>query len=342
MTPLVHIALAPYTTLRIGGEARYFISVGTENELEDAITFAKQQQLPLLPLGAGSNVLVPDEGIAGVVARILIRSMTAETIGPSVRIIIGAGTPWDDVVDFAIERDLFGIENLAGIPGTAGGAVVQNIGAYGSELKSVFEYADTVNSITGEHKRLARSDAAFGYRDSAFKKSPELVVTQVSLLLTRKGALNVEYGDLAKSFEAGIPLSNPAEVAAAVRAIRAKKFPTRDVGGTAGSFFKNPVVASEQALVLGARFPQLPQFVQPDGRVKLSLAWILDHILALKGYAVGRARLFEKQPLVIVATDGATAADVEVLAHNVEARVLQETGIAIEREVETFGKRFSL
>ena len=333
-----HVSLAPLTTLGVGGKARFFIEAHTEEDIEDALAFARQHTLPLFTLGEGSNVLVPDAGVEGVVLKNGMRDIAFEDSGESVVLVAGAGALWDAVVDAAGARTIFGIENLAGIPGSLGGAVVQNIGAYGAELANVFEYADVIDTTTGESKRITLSDAAFAYRTSFFKEHRTCVIVRVALRLVQSAVPNISYPDLARSRASGEPLATPTDIARAVRAIRAKKFPQNSEEGTAGSFFKNPIIPHELADSLAQRFSGLPFFPQADGRVKISLAWLLDKTLSLKGYAKGRARLYEKQPLVIVTRAGATAAEVDALAREVAERVLKATGIAIEREVETFGE----
>lgn len=338
------VPLAPLTTLGVGGAARFFVSARSVEEVAEALAFAHERALPLFPLGGGSNVLVPDAGIEGVVLKVAPRGIAVEEDAGSVRIVAGAGTLWEDVVRAATSRGAYGAENLAGIPGTLGGAVVQNIGAYGAEFSSVFECADTVDGVTGTLRRFTRAEVAFGYRASTFKENRSLVVARAALRFDKRGAPNIAYPDFARA-AAGTPLATPAEIARAVRAIRALKFPLPAREGSAGSFFKNPVVSRERADSLSERFPGLPAFSHAAHRarggtgadVKLSLAWILDHALSLKGFSMGGARLYERQPLVIVARRGATAADVETLATEVSARVLAATGITIEREVETLG-----
>ena len=249
----------------------------------------------------------------------------------------GGGTHGDVVVDAAAARDLWGIENLAGIPGSMGGAVVQNIGAYGAELSERFAYADALRVDTGESVRITPATAAFAYRESVFKRDKNLLITHVALKLIADSAPNTRYGDLERARASGVPLASPAEVARAVRGIRARKFPSPGVEGTAGSFFKNPVVSSEEALELQKRFPGLPIFPAPAGGRKVPLAWLLDHALSLKGYARGPARLYEAQPLVLVASPGAAATDVNALARDIAKRVFAATGIELEREVEYVG-----
>ena len=337
ITVRTRLPLAPFTTFHIGGEARVFIEATTEEEIRAAFGEATRRALPLYPLGAGSNVLVRDEGVEGVVLKVALRDFTLTDDGDDPLLVAGAGLLWDEVVDRASAQGIFGIENLAGIPGTVGGAAVQNIGAYGAEFSHVFEYADVIESTTGEHVRITRAPAAFGYRTSFFKTHRAYVITRVALRLKKTVQPNLAYADLARAQAMGTPLTTPAEIARALRALRAEKFPQGAEEGTAGSFFKNPVIPHEQAAALAARYPGLPVFPQEDGTAKVSLAWLLDHALSLKGFSLGPVRLYEKQPLVIVAREGARAQDVDALAREVEARVLAATGIALAREVETFG-----
>ncbi|MFZ2167587.1 MAG: UDP-N-acetylmuramate dehydrogenase [Minisyncoccia bacterium] len=334
-----HISLAPFTTFRIGGPARVFVEAHSEEDIQAAIALARDRGLPLYALGAGSNVLVPDAGVEGVVLRVCVDGLLFEDAGDSELLVGGAGTPWEEVVDAVALRGVFGIENLAGIPGTLGGAAVQNIGAYGVELSSVFAYADVVDSKTGDARRVDAREAAFAYRTSLFKEHRTLIIVRVALRLAKKGQLNTAYADLARVQAEGTFLATLVDVVREVRVIRAAKFPSLLEEGTAGSFFKNPIIPNEQALELAQRFPGLPVFPQKDGTAKVSLAWLLDHALSLKGYASGNVRLYEKQPLVMVARDGATGAEVDAFAMYVSERVFAETGIVIEREVETFGMR---
>lgn len=328
-----NVSLAPYTTFKIGGPARYFIEVASADEVCDAIKFAENKRLKLFVLGAGSNVLVPDEGISSVV--LSLRGRVIDCSGE--RIVADAGASWDSIVDAAVEIGLFGIENLALIPGSVGGAVVQNIGAYGAELSPSVEYVDVIDIKTCEQIRISGEHAKFAYRTSLFKDSKDLIITRVGLRLSATGQLSLSYPDLAKARADGVSLTTPAEVANAVRRIREGKFPQTDTAGTAGSFFKNPIITADKADELVRKYPGLPLFHQEDKNVKIPLAWLLDHVLSMKGYKVGGARLYEKQPLVIVAEKGATASDVKKLADEITALVRNEIGVEIEREVEYIG-----
>ncbi|MFI5260394.1 MAG: UDP-N-acetylmuramate dehydrogenase [Candidatus Paceibacteria bacterium] len=329
--------LALLTTFHIGGPARAFFEVRSEEEIQTAIAFARDSGLPLYVLGAGSNVLVPDAGVAGVVVHMQIAGIAVEESADSIMIIGGAGTLWEEIVDIACSRGVSGIENLAGIPGTLGGAAVQNIGAYGAELSSVFAYADCIDTTTGAVRRVSESEAGFAYRDSFFKAHREFIITRVALRLKKDAQSNIAYADIARARAEGAVLDTPRAIAEVVRRIRARKFPQSSEEGMAGSFFKNPVISRELSLAVQTRFPELPAFPQEDGRVKISLAWLLDHALSLKGYAKGSVRLYEQQPIVVVARAGASAAEVDAFAEEIRTRVFNATGITIEREVETFG-----
>ncbi|MFA5942621.1 MAG: UDP-N-acetylmuramate dehydrogenase [Candidatus Paceibacterota bacterium] len=332
-----NVPLAPLTTLGAGGAAKFFIHAQTEKDIDDALACAEVKGLSVWVLGNGSNILVPDAGVEDVVLKMALDGIAFEAADDETLLVAGAGTPWEEVVDVAGAHDLFGIENLAGIPGTVGGAAVQNIGAYGAELADVFEYVDGIDGVTGEHKQVARAEAAFAYRTSVFKKHRAYIVTRVALRLSKHAKPNLAYPDLTRARERGVPLSTPSEIARAVRAIRADKFPRIAAEGTAGSFFKNPLISRELADSLAERFDGLPVFLQENGRAKISLAWLLDHALALKGFAKGRVRLYEKQPLVIVVRAGATAKEIDSFANEIAEKVFSATGIRIEREVETFG-----
>ncbi len=331
------VPLAPHTTFRIGGPADFFVEAHTDAEIGEACAKAREQERSLVVLGGGSNVLVPDTGARGVVARLVSKGVAFEERADTVSCIAEAGTSWEEVVRVTSSENLWGIENLAGIPGTVGGGAVQNIGAYGAELAESLAWVEALDARDGTIIRLTKQEIAPAYRDSIFKKRPELVILRVALLLQKAGAPRLTYPDLAALQQgAHVPLETPGQVADAVRAIRARKFPDLTKEGTAGSFFKNPLVGEEQARELMGQFPGMRQFTVADGRVKIALAWILDHALGLKGFRMGKARLFEAQPLVIATEFGATAQEVDALAREVEERVRSVTGLAIEREVVRF------
>jgi UDP-N-acetylmuramate dehydrogenase len=323
-----NIPLSPLTTFKIGGPARYFTRVQTQEELRAALAFAQKNNLPVLLLGGGSNLLVADTGWKGLVIKIELRGI-AEQNG---LLVVEAGEEWDALVEHAVRQDLWGVENLSGIPGTVGAAPVQNIGAYGVELAHTVEFVEALEVSTGAVRRFAKGECGFGYRTSRFKREPGcFVVLRVGLRLVQSGAPNTTYRDLAERFQDAQPTISA--VREAVLAIRKQKFPDLTQEGTAGSFFLNPVLSTERAAQLAHEYPGLPLFPAPGG-TKVALAWLLDKALSLKGVRRGRARLFERQPLVVVAERGASAKEVKELADFVCTQVQQNLGITIEPEVQ--------
>lgn len=323
-----NIPLAPFTTFRIGGPARFFTRVQSADELRAALAFAKEKKLEVFILGGGSNVLVDDKGFGGLVIKIEMTGVEKE----GTTLVAGAGESWDALVARAISEELWGLENLSGIPGTVGAAPVQNIGAYGAELKDTLLWLEALDTQSNEVVRFENKQCKFAYRSSLFKKSPgRYILLRAAFALHKDGTPNISYKDLSLAF-AG---KNPAlqEIRAAVLAIRAQKFPDLSVEGTAGSFFLNPIVTPAAAARLAAQYPSLPQF-KAEGGVKLSLAWLLDNALNLKGTQLGGARLFERQPLVIAATRDARAGDVRALAEKIKSEVRATLGLEIEEEVK--------
>jgi UDP-N-acetylmuramate dehydrogenase len=332
MTIEHNVPLAPLTTFHIGGSARFFVRVSTKEELAQALAYAKERELKVLILGGGSNMLIDDVGFNGLVIKIELMGVTIEHDKNGAIVVAGAGEGWEALVARAVEEKLWGIENLSGIPGTVGAAPVQNIGAYGCEIKDTLEWVEALDTETGGLLRLSREQCLFGYRSSIFKLNPgRLVVLQVALRLLEDGTPRLFYKDLAEVFQ-DAPAPTLSAVRDAVLNIRAKKFPDLSQEGTAGSFFLNPAVSKEKAAQLLERYPELPQFPAPNG-VKLSLAWLLDNALQLRGYSHGSARLFEKQPLVIVASGSNAFSDVVALKDEILQKVFETLEIELEPEV---------
>lgn len=330
------VPLSSLTTFKTGGAASYVITASVD-DLADAVSFAEGKGLPWRVLGEGSNVLASDAGYTGVIIRILSSGVKMSDTEAGVLVIADAGVSWDGLVSLVGERGLWGIETLAAIPGTVGAAPIQNIGAYGAEVGEVIEWVEVFDTRTHEVRRMDALACAFGYRDSIFKKQPELIVVRVAFLLSRDAGPRLMYKDLQDAQARGEALETPVEVASCVRRIRAGKFPDLSMYGTAGSFFKNPIIPRARAEELQKKHPELPIFSVSSELVKIPLAWILDRALALKGFTVGRARAFEKQPLVLVAEHGAATRDVNACADAIASRVREETGVVIEREVQHLG-----
>lgn len=328
---LENIALAPYTTFKIGGLARFFVAVKTVDELAESLDFARDQNLATLILGGGSNILISDDGFDGLVIKIEIKNgITVDKTS----VAASAGENWDELVAFCVENGLWGIENLSGIPGTLGGAVVQNIGAYGAALSQVLTLVAVYDTTETRIKMLSVEECKFGYRGSIFKEEEgRYIILAATLRLVSSPTPNVSYKDLQTRFkDSSIDLK---AIRNAVLEIRAGKFPDLAVEGTAGSFFKNPIMSQEEANVLKQTYPEMPLFSMPETNgIKVPLGWLLDHALNLRGYAVGGARLFEKQALVIAAAQGTSAHEVKELVNTVQKKVFEELKIKIEPEVK--------
>jgi UDP-N-acetylmuramate dehydrogenase len=329
-----NVSLKDYTTLHIGGRAAFLISVTTLDDLKEALIFAREKNIPITVIGGGSNILMSDAGTSGLVIKMEMRGVKYRAIGgDKVEVEAGAGESWDDLVSFAITNNLYGIENLSGIPGTVGAAPIQNIGAYGVELNGVAAWVDVLNTKTLTTKRLTPEACKFSYRDSIFKHTigKKYIVTGVCFTLTRDGTPNLSYHDLKKYFgEDATPTLD--EVRTAILSIRAQKFPDLREVGTAGSFFKNPIIPLSQYRTLLEQFPQLPAYYIDRAHVKIPLGGILES-LGWKGKRRGSVRTYEKQALVLVTEYGATAKDVDLFAQEIEKDVKEKIGITLEREV---------
>lgn len=345
--------LKDHTTFKIGGPAKRFVEVATLSDLVSAVASARDTQTPILILGGGSNILVSDQGFDGTVIKIATTGIRYVADGMSVRVVAEAGESWDGLVADTVARGLFGLENLSGIPGTVGAAPIQNIGAYGVEVKDTIEWVEVLDKHTLETKRLSHADCQFAYRHSFFKTPPgkSLVVLRVCFLLKKNGTLNLVYKDIGEyGLKNNIEKFTLITLRQAILEIRKSKFPDLTQYGTAGSFFKNPIICQEHYDGLKKHWPNLPGFpVDAEQRgtnadqcgrnsnivlVKVSLAWILDTVCGLKGTREGNVGLFQNQPLVLTNFGGAMAKEVSNFAKKVTELVLEKTGISIEPEVE--------
>lgn len=284
-------------------------------------------------LGGGNNVLFTRDydGTILVPASRAIEVLREEE--QTVHVRVDAGAEWDDLVEWAVAHGLWGIENLSLIPGTAGAAPVQNIGAYGCEAADVIERVRMFCVETGTVLALDAAHCAFGYRESVFKHGlrGKVVITAIELRLARTPRPRLGYGDVEREVAArgGATLRNIRE---AICAIRRAKLPDPAVTGNAGSFFKNPVVPAGEADRLLARYPDMPHYPAPEGRVKLAAGWLIDRA-GMKGFRDGRTGVHERQALVLVNLGGATGGEVLALARKVQERVRERFGVAIDTEV---------
>ena len=296
--------------------------------------FAKYGAENWYVLSGGNNVLFTQDIDALLITPC---DQTIAVVGESdtaVRVKVGAGVEWDDLVAWAVERELWGIENLSLIPGKAGAAPVQNIGAYGVEVKDVIRNVEMYFVEGGNFITLAAEHCGFGYRESVFKHSLKgrVVITAIEIELSKVANPRLGYGDVIREVEArgGASLAN---IRDAICSIRRSKLPDTAVLGNAGSFFKNPIVESEVAERLRADYPDMPSYpAQEEGKVKLAAGWLIDKA-GMKGYKEGNVGVHERQALVLVNLGGATGGEVIAFAQKVVATVKESFGIEISPEV---------
>ena len=333
--------LAAHTTLRVGGPAAEFVEAVDERALVEAVADADRRGIPVLVLGGGSNLLVSDDGFDGRVVAVRTTGATADADdcgGALVR--VAAGETWDPFVARAVVSGWVGVEALSGIPGSVGATPIQNVGAYGQEVSQTLASVRCWDRRDGVQRTFAAAECGFGYRTSRFKVQPgRFLVLEVTFQL-RLGDLSVPiaYAELARvlGVAAGerCPLGN---VRDAVLSLRRGKGMVLDEADhdtwSAGSFFTNPVLAPDQVP------EEAPAWPQPDGRVKTSAAWLIDHAGFGKGHGAGRARLSTKHPLALTNRGQATAADLLALAREVRDGVRQAYGIELVNEPVLVGCR---
>jgi len=330
-----YVSLRDKNTFGLAATARWYA------EVESAADIVALREHPAfgerLVLGGGSNLVLTRDW-PGLVIKVAVSGIEVHSeTETSVTIKVGGGENWHGLVMHCVARGWSGLENLALIPGTVGAAPVQNIGAYGVELKETLVSVDTVDLASGSTRALSRAECEFGYRDSVFKHAlkDRVVITHVTFRLNKNAAPNTSYAALADELaRRGHTQPTPAQVAEAVIAIRQSKLPDPAVLGNAGSFFKNPVVSAGQAQQLKAAHPAVPVYPQPDGTAKLAAGWLIEQS-GLKGYTVpsGHAGVHAKQALVLVNYGGATGDEILALAAHVQRTVEARFGVRLEREV---------
>ena len=327
------VTLAPYTTFGIGGPARWFAEADSEESVVEAVRFARERRLPLLVLGGGSNLLVADEGFPGVVAHVALRGVEQE----GAVFHAAAGENWDDFVSLTVERGYGGVECLAGIPGTVGGTPVQNVGAYGQEVAGTIVSVRVLDLERLTFRELAAAECGFAYRHSIFNSTHKgrFVVTRVSYRLMADARPVLTYADLQRRFEGQSPTL--IGVSAAVREIRHSKGMLLVEGEqdcrSAGSFFRNPVVAQTVYERIAAEAGgATPHWAAGEGLVKIPAAWLVERAGFQKGFALGAAGISSRHTLAVINRGGATAKDVLALRDRIEAVVEAKFGVRLEPE----------
>lgn len=327
-------SLRKHNTFGVEASAHAYLPVTSTDMLVAVKSDAALAALPRLVLGGGSNILLTRD-FPGLVLH--MENKGIEIVGAdddATYVRAAAGENWHQFVLWTLAQGLGGLENLSLIPGSVGAAPIQNIGAYGIEIKDRFHALTLFDFETGEQVILSKDACMFGYRDSVFKHRlrDRAVVLDVTFALPKKWQPDLRYADVTQELAArGISEPTAQDISAAVIAIRTRKLPDPAVIGNAGSFFKNPVVTTVRRDALLARYPQLVNYAQPDGSVKLAAGWLIDQC-GWKGKTAGAAGVYEKQALVLVNRGGASGADIAQLAHAIQADVSKRFDVLLEPE----------
>lgn len=327
------VSLKPFNTFGVDVRARLFVEAHSDDEVRAVLVEAQQRGLPLLPVGGGSNLLLTTD-VEALVLRMASRGLRIlEDDGERVLVEAEAGEPWHPFVLWSLEQGLVGLENLSLIPGTVGAAPMQNIGAYGVEIKDVFAGLTALDRQTGELREFELDDCAFAYRDSLFKQQAgRWLILRVRFVLSRNAALHLDYGPVRQRLLAeGIEAPSAADVSRAICAIRSEKLPDPAVLGNAGSFFKNPVVSVELAERIRAEHADMVSYPAAGGQVKLAAGWLIERA-GWKGFREGDAGVHRLQALVLVNYGQASGAQLLALAQRIQTDIQARFGVHLEIE----------
>lgn len=328
-----NLSLKPFNTFALEARARLFAEARDESEVREALALAAERGLPLLVLGGGSNLLLT-RNVDALVLRMASRGVRLlADDGERALIEVEAGEPWHPFVLHTLELGLAGLENLSLIPGTVGAAPMQNIGAYGVEIKDVCAGLVALDRQSGELREFSREECAFGYRDSVFKRQAgRWLILRVRFALQRTPQLHLDYGPVRQWLaERGVVSPTPLDVSRAICAIRRERLPDPAVLGNAGSFFKNPLISAEQAEHLRAEYPDLVAYPQAGGMVKLAAGWLLERA-GWKGYREGDAGVHRLQALVLVNHGRASGRQLLGLAERICEDIERRFGVHLEIE----------
>lgn len=337
MKILSNVSLKPFNTFGIDVKAAHFVEIHTVEELQQLLAH-ELFKLPRLVLGGGSNVLFTQD-FEGLVIKLSIKGIeiVAET-SQHVQLKVGAGEIWHELVLHAIQNNWAGIENMSLIPGTVGAAPMQNIGAYGVEIKDVFVQLEALEIATGKVKTFSKEECDFGYRWSVFKGAlkDQFIITSVNFQLAKQPTFKTEYGDIKNTLaEMGVTDLSIKAISNAVIAIRQSKLPDPSKIGNAGSFFKNPEIPETQFNELKQKFENIVGYPTTPGMVKVPAGWLIDQA-GWKGKTFGEIGVHKNQALVLVNYGGGKGNDIYELALQVKAAVKEKYGVDIEPEVNVY------
>ena len=329
-----NISLKPFTTFGIDKKAKFFTTVDTLDELKAALLAAKEKQLPVFILGGGSNILLTRD-IEGLVIKLEIKGINlVKEEGDQLWVEVGAGEMWHELVLHSIAQDWSGLENLSLIPGTVGASPMQNIGAYGVEIKDVFDSLQAMHRETLKMQSFDAEACQFGYRESVFKQTlkDQYVITSVTFRLSKTPNFHLEYGAIREVLTAnGIDQPSIRSISDAVIQIRQSKLPDPKEIGNAGSFFKNPTIPNAQFDVLKTSYPSMPGYSSAKG-VKVAAGWLIEQT-GWKGKRIGEVGVHAKQALVLVNYGGGTGEEIKKLSEQIQASVYAKFGIQLQAEV---------
>lgn len=339
MQIIENVPLAPMTTLKVGGAARYFAAAVTAADVRQAVDWAKSRQLALFVLGGGSNLVIADTGFPGLVLHIGIGGVERLPENGKQVFEVGAGVTWDALVAQAVAANCAGLECMSGIPGTVGGTPVQNVGAYGQEVSETITDVQVLDLHDGQLRSLCNQACGFAYRSSIFNTGERgrYIILKVAYALEAGGEPAIRYRDLQAYFASAKTRPTLADVREAVRKIRLSKAMLIVEGDedsrSAGSFFKNPVLdAAEYTRVAASAGETLPSYPAPGGHFKIPAAWLVENAGFHKGYARGHVGISRKHALAIVNRGGATAAEVIALQNEIRRAVEEKFGVALVPE----------
>ncbi|AAU36635.1 UDP-N-acetylmuramate dehydrogenase [[Mannheimia] succiniciproducens] len=328
-------SLKPFHTFAVPAQAKNIVEITALEQLQQVWDGCRQENQPVLFLGQGSNVLFLKD-FAGTVLINRLMGIEHNEDEQFHYLHVNSGENWHNLVEWSLSQSIGGLENLALIPGCAGSAPVQNIGAYGVEFKDVCDYVDVLDLNQGKQFRLTNAECEFGYRESVFKHkyAQGFIVTAVGLKLAKAWQPVLKYGTLANFDKSAVGFQ---QIFDEVCAVRRAKLPDPKEFGNAGSFFKNPVISAGHFALLQQEYPNIPNFPQDDGSVKLAAGWLIDQC-QLKGYQIGGAAVHQNQALVLVNKGDATASDIVELAHHVRQSVAAKFDVYLSPEVRFIGE----
>ena len=327
--------LKDFNTMGLSSKAAFFVEADSVPHLKKAIAFAKQKDLRILVLGGGSNILFKSD-FDGLVIH---NSLKGKEFITESELRVSGGENWHELVLFCVKKELYGIENLSLIPGSVGAAPIQNIGAYGVELQEVFVSLEALMIETGKIRTFTKEECKFGYRDSIFKRElkGKVIIVSVTLSLSKEKKINTSYRVLSDTLsEKGINDPDISDISSTVIEIRKSKLPDPDEIGNTGSFFKNPVISTEQFDQLKSDFPDIPSYPITERQVKVPAGWLIDKA-GWKGKRIGDAGVHDKQALVLVNHGNASGEEIWNLATEICLSISEKFDITLTPEVNVIG-----